>query len=92
VKTPVLGIVANRVVDPPPDPDALRALASANGDAQLAVEAGVLLAEIAEDQAPMLDRLRSLGPPVAAVGLMGVEHHDLNVTKRIAAQLESAST
>ena len=93
VRTPVLAIVANRVVERPPDPDALRAIANANGDgAQLAVEAGVLLAEIAEDQAPMLDRLKSLGPPAAVVGLMGVEHHDLGVTKRIAEQLEAATT
>jgi anion-transporting ArsA/GET3 family ATPase len=93
VRTPVLAIVANRVVEQPSDADALRAIAGSNGDgAQLAVEAGMLLAEIAEDQAPMLERLKALGPPTAVVGLMGVEHHDLAVTKRIASQLEAATT
>ena len=93
VKTPVLAIVANRVVDQPPDAEALRAIASTNGNgSELAVDAGMLLTEIAEDQAPMLDRLKSLGPPTATIELMGVEHHDLNVTKRIAERLEAAAT
>jgi anion-transporting ArsA/GET3 family ATPase len=90
VKTPVLALVANRIVAPPHDPQATDALASAGlgGDVAVAARAAVLAKEIAEDQAPLLERLRELGPPCLEVPLIGWEHHDLAATRRIAAELE----
>jgi anion-transporting ArsA/GET3 family ATPase len=88
VGTPVLAIVANRIMARPNEPDALRAIAAVDG---VAVEAGVLCADIADDQAADLERLRNLGPPTAIVPLLGFEHHGLAETKKIAAALEEAS-
>ncbi|MEX0874256.1 MAG: ArsA-related P-loop ATPase [Actinomycetota bacterium] len=90
VATPVLAVIANRVVTPPPDPDALTALTDVRselGDASPAVDAAQLCAALAAEQAPHLERLRSLGPPTATVPLIAWEHHDLAATKRIAEAL-----
>ena len=86
VNTPVLAIVANRVMPPPPDANALR-----NTKDGIAIEAALLCADIAQDQGPDLDRLKNLGPPTAIVPLMGFEHHGLPETRRVAAALEEAS-
>lgn len=87
VRTPVLAIIANRVVDPPSDREALDAIARAKGTlngARPAVDALRLSAELSDDQAEHLERLRSLGPPTACVPLIAWDHHDLNATKSIA--------
>jgi anion-transporting ArsA/GET3 family ATPase len=90
VKTPVLSIVANRIVDGPRDREALPALARARselGAAAPAVDAALLSAELADDQAEHLETLRSLGPQTMCVPLLAWERHDLAATKRIAAAL-----
>ena len=84
--SPSLG---NRLVYPPAHIEALRALHNVE-DAGLAVQAGVLMADIAEDQAPMLERLRQLGPPTAEVPLIAWRQHDLDATRRIAAEIEAS--
>jgi anion-transporting ArsA/GET3 family ATPase len=89
VKTPVLAVVANRVMPPPQEPDALRALQKTVDG--ITVDAGVLCADIADDQAADVERLRNLGPPFASVPLFGFEHHGLAETKRIAAILEESA-
>ena len=93
VKTPVLSIVANRVVDAPADREALPALARATaelGAAAPAVDAALLGAELADDQAEHVQTLRSLGPPTLCVPLLAWDHHDLAATKRIAEALEKS--
>lgn len=93
VDTPVLAVIANRVVPPPADPGATDSLVAAapDGDLGVAVQAAALSKEISTDQAPMLDRLRTLGPPFASVPLIGWEHHDLAATRRIAQELEASA-
>jgi anion-transporting ArsA/GET3 family ATPase len=93
VQTPVLAIIANRVVRPSADPDALNALQrDALGDAAEALDAALLSAALADEQAPHLERLRSLGPPVADVPLIGWEHHDAHATEQLASALDGASS
>jgi len=94
VNTPALAVIANRIVDGIRDRDAITALAQSRdalGDAAPAVDAAMLAADLADEQAPHLERLRSLGPPTAEVPLIGWEHHDLEATKQIAAALEHSS-
>lgn len=96
VATPVLGIVANRVIKSHQDDEALAALGK-NEDVlgpagPLALDAARLWSELARSQREDLERLRELGPPVAEVPLMGAEHHGLELTKRISAVLQEAST
>jgi anion-transporting ArsA/GET3 family ATPase len=81
VSTPVLGIVANKVV-PVPDEETSQQLGSATDGA--ALDAARLFADIARAQAPDLERLRSLGPPVAELPLAGFEHADLAATRQLA--------
>ena len=95
VNTPVLAIVANRVVSGPRDREALDALAKSRkalGDAAVAIDAAQLCAGLAEDQMEHLERLRSLGPPTAEVPLIAWENHDLAATKKLAEALEKASS
>ena len=90
VKTPVLAVVANRVVDAPRDRAALPALAgvrTALGDAAPALDALALSAELADDQAEHLETLRGLGPPSLCVPLLAWERHDLAATQRVAEAL-----
>jgi anion-transporting ArsA/GET3 family ATPase len=92
VKTPVLAIVANRVVDAPVDREAVPALARARselGDAAPAIDAALLSAELADDQAEHLETLRSLGPPALCVPLLAWDRHDLAATRRIAEALDT---
>ncbi|HYZ93848.1 MAG TPA: ArsA-related P-loop ATPase [Actinomycetota bacterium] len=94
VQTPVLAIVANRVVTACSDREAIDALAKhrdALGDAGPALDAALLCAALADEQAPHLERLRSLGPPAAEIPLVGWEHHDLNATTQLASALEAAT-
>ncbi len=94
VNTPVLAIVANRVVSGPRDGDALKALAQSRealGDAALAIDAAQLCAELAEEQSEHLEKLKTLGPPTAEVPLIGWENHDLAATKQLAEALEKSS-
>jgi len=83
VKTPVLAVVANRVVPQPPDE-----LPDGEG---IASDAARLFADIATEQAADLERLRGLGPPTVVMPLMGFERHGLEETKKIAARLEEVS-
>jgi hypothetical protein len=90
----VLAIVANRVIAPPRDRDALAAIEKATDEldgAALAMEAARLVADLSGEQAPHLERLRSLGPPTAEIPLIGFAGHDLAATRSIADALESAS-
>lgn len=92
VKTPVLSIVANRIVDAPRDREALPALAHARaelGAAAPAIDAALLSAELADDQAEHLQTLRELGPPTLCVPLLAWDRHDLAATKRIAEHLRA---
>ncbi len=94
VKTPVLAIVANRIVAGVRDRDAVVALAESPdilGDAAGALDAALLSADLADEQSPHLERLRSLGPPMVEVPLIGWEQHDLEATKQITAALEQPS-
>lgn len=94
VDTPVLAVVANRIVQGVGDRDTIAALAQSRdalGDAAGAVDAATLAADLADEQAPHLERLRSLGPPTAEVPLIGWDHHDLEATKAIASALEASS-
>jgi anion-transporting ArsA/GET3 family ATPase len=94
VGTPVLGIVANRVIRSRRDDDALEALEKARDSigphADVALDAAHLWSDLARSQQPDLERLRSLGPPVAEVPLIGADHHDLDLTKHVAAALNEA--
>lgn len=94
VKTPVLAIVANRVITPPRDREALAAIervTTALDGAAVAIEAARLVADLSEEQAPHLERLRSLGPPTAEIPLVGFPRHGLAATRSIADALEAAS-
>lgn len=92
VDTPVLAIVANRVIPPPSHPDTLEALdadrdalAEALGTpADPALDALGLLARLAESQAPHLERLRELGPPTVEVPFLPLGRHDLAMTRLVA--------
>ncbi len=95
VNTPVLAVVANRVVSGPRDKEALEAVAKARealGDAAAAVDAAQLCAVLAEEQSEHLERLKALGPPTAEIPLIGWEKHDLAATKRLAEALEKGSS
>jgi len=95
VNTPVLAIVANRVVSGPRDPEALHAIAksrAALGEAAAAIDAAVLSAGLADEQHEHLERLKNLGPPTAEVPLIAWENHDLAATKQLAEALEKSSS
>jgi anion-transporting ArsA/GET3 family ATPase len=77
VPTPVLALVANRVVPLPPDD----LDSTANG---LVAQATELFADLARAQQPDLDRLRALGPPLMEVPAFGFEQHDLRSTNAVA--------
>ena len=87
VNTPVLGIIANRVIDAPPDRDVFASVAKSReswGNAAVALDAAVLAADIADDQSENLEKLRSLGPPTACVPLIAFDRHGMEATRRIA--------
>lgn len=84
VPTPVLAIVANRLV-PRPDDETSKALDAASDGA--ALDAAKLFRDLADSQQPDLERLRSLGPPVAEVPMFGLERHDLHATTAVAGVL-----
>jgi anion-transporting ArsA/GET3 family ATPase len=88
VKTPVLGIVANRVIASSANDAAIDALERADGDAAAAER---LWSDLAHAQRPDLERLHSLGPPVVEVPLMAIDRHDLALTREIADILGAAS-
>lgn len=96
VATPVLGIVANRVIESRRDDEALEALDKARDalgpHGPIALDAARLWSDLAASQQEDLERLRSLGPPVAEIPLIGAEHHDLDLTKRVAAVLNEAQS
>jgi anion-transporting ArsA/GET3 family ATPase len=93
VDTPVLAVIANRVVAPPRDGEAVDALvnSSLEGEIRVAFDAAALAKEIATDQAPAVEELRALGPPFACVPLIGWEHHDLAATRLIAQELATTA-
>jgi anion-transporting ArsA/GET3 family ATPase len=85
VDTPVIGIVANRLVHPPEHAEELEAMG--REDIAPAVEAVRFLATLASNQAPHLQRLRSLGPPVTDVPELPLGRHTLEATRKVAAAL-----
>jgi hypothetical protein len=85
VATPILAVVANRVV-PPPDDEARAALGPRDGN--VAVQAAQLFTDLADSQAPYLEQLRAFGPPTAEVPLFGFEHHDMTATRWVADALD----
>ena len=92
VKTPVLAIVVNRVVEAPQDREAVRALAHARselGRAAPAIDAALLSGELADEQAEHLVTLRSLGPPALCVPLLAWDRHDLAATRAVAQALDA---
>lgn len=86
VKTPVLAIIANRVVEAPEHAEAIAAVASLEESGPV-LGAARLVAGLAENQAPYLERLRDLGAPTLEVPLLGFEHHDLEATRLISEAL-----
>jgi anion-transporting ArsA/GET3 family ATPase len=88
VDTPVLAIIANRVVPPPPDQQAFEAVRTALGEGP-AVEAADLFAAMAANQAPFLERLRELGPPVLEVPFLPLGRHDLSTSRTVAEALRA---
>jgi anion-transporting ArsA/GET3 family ATPase len=92
VKTPVLAIVANRLVDAPRDREAVPALAHARADLGAAapgVDALLLSTALADDQAEHIETLRTLGPQMLSVPLLAWDRHDLTATRRIAEALST---
>ena len=81
VPTPVLALVANRVVAEPPGP-----LDELDG---IALDAAALMADIAANQAPYRDRLQQLGPPVVEIPFLGLARHDLAATRTIAGAMST---
>ncbi|MGH2758425.1 MAG: ArsA family ATPase [Actinomycetota bacterium] len=93
VGTPALGIIANRVIRSTQDDSSLAALdGSADLVGPLAVDAAHLWHDLARSQQPDLERLRSIGPPVADVPLVAADHHDLAFTKRVAELLAATAS
>ncbi|HVE91195.1 MAG TPA: ArsA-related P-loop ATPase [Actinomycetota bacterium] len=98
VATPVLAVVANRVVPPPSHPAALAALrASApaveragGGTLDAALDAAALYESLSESQQPHLSALRALGLPVIEVPLLPVARHTISTTRLVAGALEAA--
>jgi anion-transporting ArsA/GET3 family ATPase len=87
VNTPVLAIVANRIVQAPHDREAFFALERVRdvlGPAEAAVDAGRLSVALADEQSEHIERLVSLGPPTVMVPLLAWDRHDLAATRRLA--------
>lgn len=83
VSIPVVALVANRIAPQPPSEAPV-----AQG---LAAEAAALMTEIATDQAPLLERLKELGPPVLEVPLIGWDEHRIEATALVADALEASA-
>lgn len=93
VSTPVLAIVANRIVRDVADRQALDAIAGQRdslGAASGALDAAMLTVGLVDEQTPHIERLRSLGPPMIQVPLLAWDHHDLGATHRITDVLEQS--
>jgi anion-transporting ArsA/GET3 family ATPase len=95
VKTPVVGIIVNRVVPRPQHIDRIRELETrgvevAGTKISVAFEAAGLFASLADTQAPHLDRLRTLGPPTIEVPFLPVARHELTASTAIAERLAEA--
>lgn len=98
IETPVLGVVANRVVPPPDDPEALaafcerrREVADALGEPiGLALDAADLFARMSRNQVGHLRRLRTLGPPVLEIPFLPLGRHDLEATRAVAHALRES--
>jgi anion-transporting ArsA/GET3 family ATPase len=96
VDTPVLAVVANRVVRGPSHPEVLAALAReetavsgvVGAPIGPAIAASELFARIADSQAPFFERLRNLGLPMLEVPYTPVGRHTLQATRRVARALE----
>lgn len=97
VSTPVLAIVANRVV---PSPGEQRGVAALQRHADevarvvgvpvdVVLDAVRLLSDVADNQAPHLERLADLGPPMLQVPAMTLGRHTLQATRRVADALRA---
>ena len=94
IDTPVLAIIANRIVEPLVH---AAELARVGGHADQVgasldplVDAVGLSERIAANQEPMRARLRELGPPVLEVPLVPVARHTLRTTEALADALKQA--
>ena len=87
VRTPVLGIIANRVIDVPDDAQLAELASHAEGALKRAT---TLWLDLARTERPYVEQLRELGPPMAVVPLIGFDHHDLAATKLVADALKTA--
>jgi len=85
VRTPVLGIIANRVIDIPDDAEFDVLTQHAEGAVK---EATTLWLDLARAERPYVEQLKELGPPTIVVPLIGFDHHDLAATKKVAEALQ----
>lgn len=88
VKTPVLGVIANRVVDVR-DEAGVEAIAQ-KSDGALATATRLWL-DLARSERPYVEQLKELGPPSVVVPLIGFDHHDLAATRAVASALEAST-
>jgi anion-transporting ArsA/GET3 family ATPase len=88
VATPVVCLVANKVVAPPAHAEAIESIRRKRDEVALAIdvafEAVDLMSGIAESQAPHLERLRELGPSLLEVPSLVLGRHTLQATRRVA--------
>lgn len=87
VRTPVLGIIANRVIDVPDEAELADVASHAEGALHEATE---LWLDLARSQRPYVEQLKDLGPPTVVIPLIGFDHHDLAATRAIATTLKNA--
>jgi anion-transporting ArsA/GET3 family ATPase len=87
VRTPVLGIIANRVIDVPDDAE-LERLASHADDGVKA--ATTLWLDLARAERPYVKELQELGPATVIVPLIGFDNHDLAATRAVADALQNS--
>ncbi len=85
VRTPVLGIIANRVIAVPDEAEFQEVASHADGTVK---EATSLWLELAHAERPYVDQLKELGPPTVVVPLIGFDRHDLAATKLVADALK----
>jgi anion-transporting ArsA/GET3 family ATPase len=86
VRTPVLGVIANRVVEVADGASFERAVEASDG---VLKQAATVWRQLAHSQQPYLEQLRELGPPTAVVPLVGFDHHNLAATTVIAEKLSN---
>jgi anion-transporting ArsA/GET3 family ATPase len=97
VQTPILALVANRVVAEPKHQKEAKAVAKAKkkvapvmgASIEPALDAYDLVCRVSANQAPHLERLRTLGPAVMEVPSLPLGHHEMKATQQVAEALSS---